>query len=78
MILKTERYERDKFGARWKHVDTQITEDYSVKLWDERIIDSIPFFESLGGTEITEGFTQTSVRPDGLVKTVRNLERKEG
>lgn len=73
--LQETTYTREGFGKRWKLKETEYIDDYSIRLFEKRIIGTVGFFRSLGGTEIVSRteYMVTSISPDSTKKVVRKL-----
>lgn len=72
MKLQTNRYEL--INETWKLVSSK-EEAYTIQKWNDYIVhkDTLKFFRGLGGIETVNGYTSTSISPDGLKKTIRKL-----
>ena len=73
--LQEKTYKRVARGKRWKLQETEYINDYSVTLFQERIVGTVGIFRGLGGTEIVSRtkFKVTSISPDDTIKVVREL-----
>lgn len=73
--LQETTYTRDGVGKRWQLKETEYINDYSIKLFEKRVIGTVVFFRSLGGTEIVSRneYMVTSINPDSTIKVVRKL-----
>ena len=83
IILETEHQElKDSgWGTSWERVDQVEKKEIEIRQLN-LIIDAIPFFERLGGSEnlaVVQGEAKTwvkltSTRPDGEYRTIRRFE----
>lgn len=73
--LQEKTYTRVARGKRWNLQETEYINDYSVTLFQERIVGTVGIFRGLGGTEIVSRteFKVTSISPDSTIKVVREL-----
>jgi hypothetical protein len=73
--LQETTYVRSGKGKRWSLKETEYIDDYSIKLFEKRIIGTVGFFRNLGGTEIVSRteYMVTSISPDSTKKVVRKL-----
>lgn len=69
-----ERYRRE--NGKWELYDTVEYDDYTIEKWENHILGSRDFFKRLGGTEVLQGNTLTSISPHGNKKSVYKLRRK--
>ena len=72
--LVIERY--TKVNGKWELEYTHKDSNYNLEKWESHILDSRDFFKTLGGTELREGYTLTSISPDGNNKSVYTLKKK--
>ncbi|MYV10561.1 hypothetical protein [Ligilactobacillus salivarius] len=73
--LQETTYVRSGKGKRWSLKETEYINDYSIRLFEKRIIGTVGFFRNLGGTEIVSRteYMVTSISPDSTKKVVRKL-----
>lgn len=73
--LQEKTYTRVARGKRWNLQETEYINDYSVTMFQKRIVGTVGFFRGLGGTEIVSRtkFKVTSISPDDTIKVVREL-----
>ena len=73
--LQEKTYTRVAPGKHWILKETEYINDYSVTLFQKRIVGAVGFFRNLGGTEIVSRtkFKVTSISPDGTIKVIYEL-----
>lgn len=73
--LQETTFTREGKGKRWSLKETEYINDYSVTMFQKRIVGTVETFRGLGGTEIVSRteFKVTSISPDSTIKVVREL-----
>ena len=68
-------YVRKGKGQHWNLQEKEYINDYSVSLFQERIVAGVSFFRGLGGTERVSRseFRVTSISPDNTIKVIYQL-----
>lgn len=76
-MIKLEKitYVREGKGQHWNLQEKEYIDDYSVSLFQERIVAGVGFFRGLGGTERVSRseFKVTSISPDNTIKVIYQL-----